>query len=78
MMMDNDVEARSPVTVYWVFKKADRLDYRPPGGTTKGTGFHQSPKPHEQQYINTMYMNPCGRFHYICGELDGCSRYLIQ
>lgn len=78
MMMDNDVVACSPATVYRVLKKAGRLDCRPPSGSTKGTGFEQPLKPHEHWHIDIAYLNIRGSFYYICGVLDGCSRYLVH
>ena len=78
MMMDDDVVACSPATVYRVLKQASRLDCRLPSTSAKGSGFQQPLKPHEHWHIDIAYLNIRGTFYYICGVLDGCSRYLVH
>ena len=41
MMLDDDVAAASPATVYRVLKSADRLQRPSPSNDRKGKGFHQ-------------------------------------
>ena len=47
MMIDDDVVAVSPTTVYRVLLAAGRLKKRPPGPSLKGTGFQQPTRAHE-------------------------------
>jgi hypothetical protein len=46
MMLDDDVVAVSPATVYRVLRTAGRLDRHPVKPTRKGTGFVQPICPH--------------------------------
>lgn len=78
MMIDADVVAASPSSVYRVLKAEDRI--RPGTGkpSKKGTGFKQPEKPHKHWHVDVSYLNICGTFYYFCGLLDGCSRYLVH
>ena len=78
MMLDNDIVAVSPSSVYRVLKKAGLLQRWAPKGTQKGVGFVQPLKPHEHWHIDISYLNICGTFYYLCSILDGCSRYIIH
>lgn len=78
MMLDNDVVAVSPSSVYRVLKKAGFLQRWAPEPTQKGSGFVQPLKPHEHWHIDISYLNICGTFYYLCSILDGCSRYIIH
>jgi hypothetical protein len=59
-MLDADVVAVSPTTVYRVLHAAGRLDRwnRPP--SKKGTGFVQPLGPHEHWHIDITYINLAG------------------
>lgn len=73
MMLDEDVVAVSPSSVYRVLAKAGLLrPWAPP--TLKGTGFVQPLGPHEHWHTDVSYLNICGTFYYLCSVLDGCSR----
>jgi transposase InsO family protein len=77
MMMDEDIVAASPSSVYRVLSDAgllSRWDRKP---SKKGTGFTQPLKPHEHWHIDISYMNICGTFYYMCSILDGFSRYIV-
>lgn len=77
MMMDEDIVAVSPSSVYRVLKSSGRLQkYGKPG--KKGKGFVQPLNPHEHWHIDVSYINICGTFYYLCSILDGCSRYIIH
>jgi putative transposase len=78
MMLDQDVVAVSPASVYRVLAKAGLLQ---PGNVTpskKGTGFVQPLEPHEHWHTDISYLNVCGTFYYLCSVLDGCSRANLQ
>ena len=77
MMLDEDLVAVSPTTVWRVLHEAGALR-RWNEKTTKGTGFQQPLKPHEHWHIDVSYLNILGTFYYLCSILDGCSRYLVH
>jgi len=78
MMLDADVVAASPSSVYRVLKEAGRLGSRAHGPSSKGQGFIQPGKPHEHWHIDVSYLNICGTFYYLCTILDGYSRYIVH
>ncbi len=78
MMIDADVVAVSPATVYRVLKKAGRLDRWNRSRSKKGTGFVQPLKPHEHWHVDISYINVAGTFFYLCSLLDGYSRVIVH
>lgn len=78
MMLDDDVVAVSPASVYRVLKGAGRLDRRWSAPSKKGTGFVQPLQPHEHWHIDVSYINVEGTFYYLTSVLDGCSRYIVH
>jgi transposase InsO family protein len=78
MMLDADVVAVSPSSVWRVLRTAGLL--RPWNGkeSKKGTGFEQPLKAHEHWHIDVSYVNICGTFYYLCGVLDGFSRAIVH
>jgi putative transposase len=78
MMLDADVVACSPASVYRVLKKAGLLAGHTPNVTKKGTGFVQPLQPHQQWHIDVSYLNIAGTFYFLCSILDGYSRFLVH
>jgi putative transposase len=78
MMLDRDIVAVSPVSVYRVLKAEGLLAHRWQKPTRKGTGFVQPLEPHEHWYIDFSYVNVGGTFYYLCSVLDGCSRSIVH
>jgi len=78
MMLDADVVAVSPATVYRVLKAAGVLDRWNGKLSKKGTGFVQPLAPHEHWHIDISYVNIVGTFYYLCSLLDGASRFLVH
>jgi putative transposase len=78
MMLDADIAACSPSSVYRVLKEAGLLDRHNPKPTTKGTGFVQPLQPHEHWHVDVSYLNIGGTFYYLCSVLDGCSRFIVH
>jgi len=74
MMLDQDVVAVSPASVYRVLSKAGLLQLWNATPSKKGTGFVQPLAPHEHWHTDVSYLNICGTFYYLCSVLDGCSR----
>jgi hypothetical protein len=78
MMLDADVVACSPASVYRVLKTAGLLAGSSPTPTKKGTGFVQPLAPHEHWHIDVSYLNIAGTFYFLCSILDGASRFLVH
>lgn len=79
MMMDADIVAVSPSSVWRVLSQAGRLQRWPvPKPSKKGTGFVQPEAAHEHWHIDITYINIHGTFYYLCAVLDGASRYIVD
>lgn len=78
MMLDGDVAAVSPSSVYRVLKAAGRIGRSTNKPSKKGTGFHQPQKVHEHWHIDISYINIHGTFYYLTTILDGYSRYIVH
>lgn len=77
-MMDADVVAASPSSVYRVLRAAGVLDRWNPTPSKKGTGFVQPLAAHAHWHIDIAYLNLGGTFYYLCSLLDGYSRYIVH
>jgi putative transposase len=78
MMLDDDVVAVSPSTVYRTLKTAGRLDHRKFSPSKKGTGFVQPLAAHDHWHVDISYLNVAGTFYYLTSVLDGFSRYIVH
>ena len=78
MMLDADVVACSPASVYRVLKNAGLLAGSSPTPSKKGTGFVQPLVPHEHWHIDVSYLNIAGTFYFLCSILDGASRFIVH
>lgn len=78
MMLDRDIVAVSPSSVYRVLKEAGAIRRWNRKPSKKGTGFVQPLRPHEHWHVDVSYINVCGTFYYLCTLLDGCSRYVVH
>jgi putative transposase len=78
MMLDHDVVACSPASVYRVLKKAGLLAGQSPNVTKKGTGYVQPLKPHQEWHVDISYLNIAGTFYFLCSVLDGFSRFIVH
>ena len=78
MMLDADVVAVSPASVWRVLKQAGLLSRWKSKPSRKGTGFEQPLQPHQHWHIDVSYINLCGTFYYLCSILDGFSRFLVH
>jgi putative transposase len=78
LMLDADLVAASPASVYRVLKEAGRFDRWNRRESAKGTGFVQPLAPHEHWHVDVSYVNVCGTFYYLTSVLDGCSRFLVH
>lgn len=78
MMLDADIVAVSPTTVWRVLSKAGAIDRWKKRPSRKGTGFVQPLQPHDHWHIDISYINVSGTFYYLFTILDGCSRAVIH
>jgi transposase InsO family protein len=78
MMLDADIAACSPASVYRVLKAAGVLERHNAKPSTKGKGFVQPLEAHEHWHVDVAYLNIAGTFYYLCSILDGCSRYVAH
>lgn len=78
MMLDADVVACSPTSVYRVLKAAGLLAGQSPVPSKKGSGFVQPLQPHEHWHVDVSYLNIAGTFYFLCSILDGCSRFIVH
>ena len=78
MMLDADVVAVSPSSVYRVLRDPGLIRGRAGAPSKKGTGFVQPLMPHEHWHVDVSYLNISGTFYYLCSILDGSSRYIVH
>jgi putative transposase len=78
MMLDRDIVAVSPTSVYRVLRSAGLLDRFNRRASLKGTGFVQPTKPHEHWHCDITYLNIASTFYYLCTVLDGYSRAILH
>jgi putative transposase len=77
MMLDAEVVAVSPASVWRVLKQAGLLSRWKGKPSRKGTG-EQPPQPHQHWHIDVSYINLSGTFYYLCSVLDGYSRSIVH
>ena len=65
MMIDRNIVACSPATVYRVLSQAGLLERWKPKPSLKGTGFVQPLRPHEHWHVDVSYLNIAGTFYYL-------------
>ena len=78
MMLDADVVAVSPSSVYRVLKNAGRIERFNGKPSRKGTGFVQPLLAHQHWHVDISYLNISGTFYCLCSILDGMSRSIVH
>jgi putative transposase len=78
MMLDADVVAVSPSSVYRVLKQAGRIAPFNGSPSKKGTGFQHPLRSHEHWHVDVSYLNVGGTFYYLASLLDGYSRSIVH
>ena len=78
MMLDADVVAVSPSSVYRVLKQAGRIGPFNGSPSSKGTGFQHPLQSHEHWHVDISYLNIRGTFYYLASLLDGYSRSIVH
>jgi putative transposase len=72
MMLDADVVAVSPSSVYRVLRDAELIKSHKYKPSLKGKGFQQPLRPHEHWHVDVSYINVGGTFFYLC------SRFIVH
>ena len=78
VMLDENIVAVSPSSVYRVLKAAGRQERWNRKLSRKGSGFRQPNGPHKHWHIDISYINIAGTFYYLCAVLDGYSRFIVH
>jgi putative transposase len=78
MMLDGNIVAVSPSSVWRVLSQAGLLGSWNRKPSKKGTGFQQPLQPHQHWHIDVSYINISGTFYYLCSVLDGYSRFIVH
>ncbi|GJQ51116.1 MAG: hypothetical protein K8F34_02670 [Candidatus Kuenenia stuttgartiensis] len=78
MMLDANIVAVSPSSVYRVLVNAGVMREWNRKPSKKGTGFVQPLIPYEHWHIDVSYLNIGGTFYYLCAVLDGYSRQIVH
>jgi putative transposase len=78
MMIDANVAALSPSTVYRLLKANGLLHSWARKPSAKGKGFQQPSSPHQHWHVDITCLNLGGTFFYLCLVLDGYSRSILH
>lgn len=78
MMLDDNIVAVSPSSVYRVLKRYNLLLTAWRHEKTKGSGFHQPTKPHQHWHLDISYINFKGTFVFLAALIDGYSRFIVH
>jgi len=78
MLLDADIAAVSPSSVYRVLKEKGLLQKWNGKQSLKGTGFQGPSKAHEHWHIDVSFINIRCTFYYLISVLDGYSRFTVH
>src|SRR5882762_4206230 len=78
MLLDADIVAVGPSSVWRVPGQAGLLSKGTGKPSKKGTGFDQPLAAHQHWHIDVSYINISGTFYYLCSVLDGYCRYIVN
>jgi putative transposase len=78
-MIDLNIVAASPSSVYRILKKAGLLNkWNTNKRNLRGTGFKQPSGPHRHWHTDIKYLNFNGSFLFLISVIDGYSRYVLH
>jgi hypothetical protein len=77
-MVDENIAAVSPATVYNVLKKSGLTKKWAEISEEAKKGFEQPKAIHEQWHIDFSYIRVCGVFYYFVSVMDGYSRKILS
>jgi hypothetical protein len=76
MMLDADIVAVGPSSVWQVLNQAGLLSKRNDKPSTKGTGFTQPLAAHQHWRLDVSCLSAGGTFYYLCSIPDSYSRFI--
>jgi transposase InsO family protein len=77
-MLDEDIVAVSPSSVYRTLKEAGLLSKFNGRLSKRGKGFSQPNRAHEHWHIDISYVNVLGKYLFLIAIIDGYSRYIVH
>ena len=77
-MLDADIVAVSPTSVWRVLGQAGLWSKWNGKPSEQGTGLEQPLAAHQHWHIDVSYINISRTFAYLCSVLDGRSRYIVN
>ncbi len=78
-MIDDNICAASPSSVYRVLKSAGLLNrWKGKKTSSKGCGYRQPLAPHMEWHTDIKYVNFKGTFLFFISVMDGYSRYIVH
>lgn len=78
-MLDKDIVAASPSSIYRILKKEGLLNkWNVAKRSLKGRGFDQPDYPHKHWHTDIKYLNFNGTLLFLISVLDGYSRYVLH
>ncbi|MFM7128908.1 MAG: IS3 family transposase [bacterium] len=78
IMNDKGIVAASPSSVRRVLQQAGRMKPREIHKSSKGNGFDQPLKPHQEWHTDISFIRIGGVFYSLCSYLDGFSRVIVH
>lgn len=78
MMLDENVVAVSPSSVYRILKQHNLLLTAWRHQKAKGSGFNQPNRPHQHWHLDISYINFKGTFVFLAALIDGYSRFIVH
>lgn len=78
IMNDKGIVAASPSSVRRVLQQAGRMKPREIHKSSKGNGFDQPLKPHQEWHTDISFIRIGGVFYSLCSYLDGYSRVIVH
>lgn len=78
-MIDEDIAALSPSSVYRILKNNDLLNpWNKRKTKSKGTGYKQPKHPHQEWHIDIKYIFFGRKFYFLISIIDGYSRFIVN
>ena len=78
MMLDADVVAVSPLSVYRVLRDAGLMKPTTANLRSRARASSNRSRAHEHWHVDVSYINISGTFFYLCSLLDGYSRFIVH
>jgi len=78
MMLDANLVAVSPSSVYRILKQHNLLLTAWRHEKAKGSGFHQPGRPHQHWHLDISYINFKSTFIFLAALIDGFSRFIVH